>query len=76
MTNDIKNIQRQVERITENAVEEVRRHVSARVMSIESFTDDIVGFLEDLEDTTLNKHVRDDIEMAVQGIRDQLNQLI
>ena len=76
MTNDIKNIQRQVERVTENAVEEVRRHVSARVTSIENFTDDIVGFLEDLEENTLNSCVRSDIETAVLRIRDQLDQLI
>ena len=52
------------------------KHVSARVTSIASFTDDIEGFLEDFEDTPLNDSVRSDIEMAVQGIRDQLDQLV
>ena len=64
----LKSLQRQVGK--------VENHVSARVTSIESFTDDIECFLEDFEDTPLNDSVRSDIEMAVQGIRDQLNQLI
>ena len=63
-------------RSLQRQVGKVGKHVSARVTSIESFTDDIVRFLEDLEDTPLNDSVREDIETAVLGIRDQLDQLL
>ena len=46
------------------------------IEAIASFTDDIEFFLGDLEDTPLNDSVRSDIKTALQGVRDQLNQLI